>query len=114
MIKKIFTIIVTTVLPLVTMAQLDGTDAVSFFASASKLINGTLIPLFVTLALAYVIYAVVMFIAAGDDTKQKDEKKQQIFWGVIGLFVIVSIWGLVGVVQTTLHIGSGGVLDVRN
>lgn len=99
-------------LPHVAMAQFDGSDVKSLIVSMHGLINKTLIPIFVALALTYVIYAVVTFIAAGDDTQKKEEKKQQIFWGIIGLFIIVSIWALVAVVGRTFGIFAGGTLSV--
>ncbi|MFT6829799.1 MAG: hypothetical protein ACJAV6_000636, partial [Candidatus Paceibacteria bacterium] len=42
---------------------------------------------------------------------KRNEKKQQIFWGIIGLFVIVSIWGLVAVVGRSFGLFAGGTLS---
>ena len=113
--KKFFTTLGLFLSPLGVLAQgrLDASNVTSLAESTSGFINGRLIPLFVLMALAYTVYAVVDFIAAKENSQDKDEKKQRIFWGIIGLFVIVSIWGLVAVIGRTFGIFPGGVLTVN-
>lgn len=94
-------------------AQFESQNITSLLKSISRLINDTIIPLFIAGTLAYIIYAVVTFIAAGDDSQKREERKKQIFWGVIGLFVMLSIWGLIGVIGNSFSI-FGGKLVVPN
>ncbi len=61
-----------------------------------------LIPVLIGVALAYFIYGVVKFISAGADGKK--EAKDTIIYGIVGLFAIVSVWGLVKLLQTTFNI----------
>lgn len=110
--KKII-VTASTLSPVIMFAQLDGTNVNSLLGSAMRLLTSTIIPLLVAGALAYTIYAVVVFISENEDTKAKEEKKQQIFWGIIGLFVIVSIWSLVAIVGSTFGILAGGALSPR-
>lgn len=57
------------------------------------------VPVLVALALALFIWGGVVFVfSAGDDTKRKEGQKRMI-WGIVGLFVIVSVWGLVQLFQ---------------
>lgn len=97
-------------LPDLALAQGNGQNARALAAYLSRLINQRLIPLFIAMALAYTIYSVVTFIAADLESQKREEKKQQIFWGIIGLFVIVSIWGLVAVISNSFNIFAGGTL----
>jgi hypothetical protein len=97
-------------LPVGVFAQFDPSTATTLFDSIRDVINTRLIPVFIALALMYTIYSVVQFIAAQDDTQKREEKKQQIFWGIIGLFVITSIWGLVAVVGNSFGLFAGGNL----
>lgn len=53
------------------------------------------VPVLMLLSLAVFIWGVVVFIFKSDDEKARAEGKQRILWGLIGLFVIVSVWGLV-------------------
>lgn len=70
------------------------------------LIN-TIIPILIAGALAYFIYGVIKFITASDGDAKGDARKV-VIQGVIGLFIIMSVWGLVGVIQATFGVGSGG------
>ncbi|MCA9351377.1 hypothetical protein KC929_01185 [Patescibacteria group bacterium] len=81
----------------------------SILGTIANLINA-IIPVLIALALAYFIYGVFKFIMASDADKKKDARSI-VIQGVIGLFVIVSVWGLVGVIQATFGIGTGGTLD---
>ena len=91
-------------------AKFDSSDVKSLIISIHNLINKTLIPLLVLITLAYTIYTVVNFLAATENSEQRKEKKKQIFSGIIGLFIIVSIWALIAIVGRTFGIFAGGVL----
>lgn len=109
--KKILTTISLTFVPFVSLAQTPGADAGSMVKFITDIFNKRLIPLMVLLALVYVMYAVVQYIGENEDTKSKEEKKQKIFWGIIGLFVIISVWSLVAIVANTFGIFAGGTLS---
>jgi uncharacterized BrkB/YihY/UPF0761 family membrane protein len=58
-----------------------------------------LVPLLVGLAVVVFIYGVVtMVIAEGD---KKEDGKQYMIWGIVGIFVMVSVWGLVNILIST-------------
>lgn len=112
--KKYLTTITTFLaFPSLLFAQGSAGDVKSLIRFLHETINKGIIPIFIGMALVYTIYAVVSFIMAGDDTKLREEKKQQILWGIIGLFVIVSIWGIIFVIGNTFKevIYSGGTLS---
>lgn len=87
-------------------------NALSILGTIGNIMQ-VLIPLLITAALLFFIYGVVRYVIAknADDTK---EARSIIFRGLIGLFVILSIWGLVGVIQSTFGIGAGGDIDSSN
>ena len=55
------------------------------------------------LALAYFLYGLTGYVTAHDEKKQK-EGRDAIIYGLIGLFVMTSVWGLINVVGGTLGI----------
>lgn len=55
-------------------------------------IVGMLIPIAFALAVVYFFYGVAKYISSAGD---KEEGKKIMLWGVIALFVMSSIWGLV-------------------
>lgn len=97
------TLAVTTFAANVAFAQ---TDADSILGTIGSFIN-QLIPILIAGALAYFIFGVIKFVIASDADAKADARKV-VVQGIIGLFVIISVWGLVGVIQQTFGIGAGG------
>ncbi len=64
-----------------------------------------IIPIIFALALMFFLWGVFKFIAASDSAK-KEEGKKFIVAGLIGLFVMTSLWGIINIVSTTLGTGS--------
>lgn len=65
------------------------------------------IPILITLAVIYVIAGVIKYVTASDSDAQA-EGRTMIISGIVGLFVIVSIWGLVAILNSTFGINQGG------
>jgi hypothetical protein len=59
------------------------------------------------LALAFFIWGLVVFIRNSGDEKAKDEGKQKMIWGIIALFFIISVWGLVALLQEVTGVDGG-------
>jgi len=66
-----------------------------------------LIPIIITLAVIYFFWGLAQYIVAKEDGA-KEEARSIMIYGIIALFVMVSVWGLVGVIGTTFGITSGG------
>lgn len=60
-----------------------------------------ILPLIFSIGFIVFMYGVIRYVIAGD-SKEKEEGKKFLMWGLIGLFVMVSIWGIVGLVSNTL------------
>ena len=58
-----------------------------------------LFPVLIGLALLVFIWGVVQFVITDDD-KKRSEGKRRMALGLIGLFAIISVWGLVILLQT--------------
>ena len=58
-----------------------------------------LIPVLIGLAMAVFIWGLVVFIFHSGDDSAKQEGKNKMIWGILALFVIVSIWGIVTLLQ---------------
>jgi hypothetical protein len=66
-----------------------------FIIAVGSLIKLAL-PLVAGLALLFFLWGVVQFVFKADSDKAREEGKERMIWGVIALFVIVSTWGIVG------------------
>jgi hypothetical protein len=87
--------------PAFAFAQSASTGAFGILAVISRLL-AYLIPLAITVAFLYFLYGVIKFIMAGGE--EKAEARGVMINGIIGLFVIVSVWGLVKVITNTFGI----------
>ena len=61
------------------------------------------LPAIITVAIIYFVWGVVQYMMASDE-EQKKLGRSKIINGLIGLFVIVSFWGLIEIVKTSFGI----------
>ncbi len=65
-----------------------------------------IIPLLITIAVLTLMWGIVQFITAAGDEEKRKKGREFIIYGIIGLFVMVSIWGLVGVLSGTFNLST--------
>lgn len=70
-----------------------------------------IVPILITLAVAWFIWNVIKYAIAGDEGK-KSEARSQMIWGIIALAVIVSMWGLVYWLQDVFGVDSASFNQV--
>ncbi|MEK7585029.1 MAG: pilin [Patescibacteria group bacterium] len=66
-----------------------------------------IIPIIMTLALIYFFWGLANYILSAGDEEKKSEGRNQMIYGVIALFVMAAVWGLVGVLDQTFLGGTG-------
>lgn len=77
----------------------------------TNLINDSIIPLFFAIATVAFIWGVIkFFIIDADEEAKRTEGKQFMIWGIIALAVMLSIWGLVGILGRTFGIRDTSIL----
>ena len=64
-----------------------------------------IVPVLIGLAVLFFIWGILRYVVAKSEDEQK-EAKSIILWGVIVLFVMVSIWGLVNLLGDTLQLNN--------
>lgn len=68
-------------------------------------LNVIIVPIIITLAFLVFIWGVVdNFFLHGDEEKKREEGRQFVVWGVLGLAALLSVWGLVNILLSTLGI----------
>ncbi len=98
--KKIFAAAVL-MLPSLAFAQSGTvTDANSLSTRVVGLIN-LVVYVLIALAVLFIIYNVVMYMIKGNDPAGKSAALANVGWGVLGLAIILSIWGLVNILTNT-------------
>jgi hypothetical protein len=66
------------------------------------------VPIIIALAVVWFIWGVFMYAIAGDE-EAKGKAKGHIIWGIIGLAIMVSVWGLVGFLTSTFSLNNTAV-----
>lgn len=71
-----------------------------------------IVPLLIGVAVVVFIYGVLisMFSEGGE---KKEEGKQYMFWGIIGIFVMVSLWGLVAILDGTFQLDNNTIPNIE-
>ncbi len=72
-------------------------------------INGVFVP--VLFALAFIVFiwgAFKVFILGANDEEEKGKGKHLMLYGLIGFFVMVSVWGLVNILTNSVGLNNSG------
>ncbi len=93
---------------------IDSTNIKTLIGSLTKFFNSWLIGLIVLFALVNFVYSVMQYIAASEDGGDKKEKGKKVIWGIIALFVTLSVWALVMILVRTFGLTIGGGLKGWN
>lgn len=72
-------------------------------------------------AIFFVIIIVFRFVIHADDEEARSKGRKAIFWGIVGVFLLLSFWGLVRILLNTIklpggppQINSGGLVPQYN
>ena len=85
------------ILPLSAFAAINSlTDIFNFV----KNILNTVLPIIISATVVYFVYGMFQVFLASDEEK-KEKAKSTVIYGVIALFVMISIWGLVNILYNT-------------
>jgi hypothetical protein len=107
--KKALLIGVSFFLPLVASAQqLSNLEALA--RAIGRIIN-ILIPIVFALAILYFFWGLAQYILAAGSDEDKGEGRRKMIWGIVALFVMSAVWGLVRFIGTAVGVtpGNGAV-----
>ncbi len=78
-------------------------DAFFVLSRLQQLLN-VVMPILIGIAVIWFMWGVIAYVISGDEEKKKDAR-MHIIQGLIGLFIILSFWGIVGLLNNTLGVG---------
>lgn len=103
--------------PVMALAQTTGgnptvcggqiTTLQGILCKVSEILNAA-IPVLIALGVVYFIWGVITYVIASDEEAKTTGRNRMIF-GIIGLAVIIGLWGLVNILTNTFGLG-----NVRN
>ncbi len=84
----------------------SGGTLSGILCQVGNLLNSVM-PVIIALGVVYFIWGVVSYVV-GSDEEAKKKGRDRIIYGIIGLVVIVSIWGLVAILKNTFGLKGAG------
>lgn len=79
-----------------------------YYNSIIDIINLYLVPLLIAVAFIVFLWGIYnYFILGGADEKKRTDGRTFTIYGIIGLAIITSVWGIVNIFTTTLNLPSG-------
>lgn len=84
------------------IAYADGLDDLLF--RINKVILNPLIEFSFIIALGVFLFGVMEFIRGADNKEKREKGRQHMLWGVIGLFIMMAVFGLITLLTNTLGI----------
>ena len=103
--KKVVKIIAGSLWALPFMAFAQDAGYLNDLVKEGKTLLDNIVVFLIALAVVWFIWNVIKY-TMSDDEEKKGAAKSQMIWGIVAIAVIVSIWGLVGILQTMF--GAGG------
>lgn len=92
----------------------------SIVAAASTLNNienavlnilNSVIPLFIVVAVVFFLWTVLKYINSGDNAETRAQARSLMIYGIVAIFVMVSVWGLVGVLRNMFTLNGNLPVD---
>jgi hypothetical protein len=93
-----YSLFVLIALPFLTLAE--KVKDIGGVISLVKGLFGSVLPLIMTLAVFYFLWTLANYVRKAGE--EQAEARQQMIWGIIILFVMVSLWGIVNILRATL------------
>lgn len=99
--------------PMLAFAQTSGGlgSLPALVQNIRSLINNIL-PVLLALGVLYFFWGLITFIRGAGDPKKTAEGKGIMIWGIVALFVMVSIWGILNWIGTTIGVSGGSVPNI--
>lgn len=107
-IKKTLPYIAILTLPFLAFAQAVPGRAGTIVDNVRNLLNA-IIPILLIIGTIVFLWGVIMFLTAGADEEKRASARSLMIYGLVGLFVMVAVWGIVNVLVGFTGTGGTGI-----
>ena len=101
--KKFITISLFLLIIPMTLVKAGNSGIGTAIDNIGKLVNA-LVPIAIGFAVLFFFWGLAKYILNAGDEEKKKEGRSIMIWGVIALFIMVSIWGIVSVLADTFGV----------
>ncbi|OHA17778.1 MAG: hypothetical protein A2664_04200 [Candidatus Taylorbacteria bacterium RIFCSPHIGHO2_01_FULL_46_22b] len=78
----------------------DGGGLKNFANNVGSVLD-VVVMVLVTIAVFVIIWGIFQFVVNAGDAEKRAEGRSRILWGVIGVFLLFSVWGLINILLST-------------
>lgn len=89
-----------------------GDGAIRLIYKANEVIFNPIIALLFAVALVVFLWGLVQFLASDMTDDNREKGKQKIIWGVVGLFIMLSVYGIINLILNTFGISPPDIINV--
>ncbi len=89
--------------PLIALAQTGQITDVNSLTRKLTDLGNVFIQILIAFAVIWIIFNVIRFIMKSDDPEGRKTYLHAVLWGIVGLAIILSIWGLVRILTNTFR-----------
>lgn len=107
--KKIAVLSIFVITPMIAFAALDTNKGLGKALLVISDIINTALPIIVGLAVLFFFWGLAKYILNAGDEEKKAEGRNIMIWGIITLFIMISVWGLVHLLVDTFSLGDGSL-----
>ncbi|MFA6552050.1 MAG: hypothetical protein WCT19_00945 [Candidatus Paceibacterota bacterium] len=111
--KKVLATASLFVLPVLSLAQTNATKfSVTNINTAANTVVGVInivVMVLVAIAVFWVIWGAFQFVLAAGDEEKRKEGKNKILYGIIGIFIMLSVYGLVNILVNSFQFSPANV-----
>jgi hypothetical protein len=80
-------------------------SAQAFTACISEVIINPILALFFAVGLLVFVWGVVQFIwGLGTEASHKEEGKQHMMWGIVGMFIMTAAWAILKFIANSINV----------
>lgn len=79
----------------------------TLMSSINRVIINPLIVFMFALAIVYFLYGLMQYLLSPDNEEIRRNSKQHMLWGIIGMFIMIAVFGIMNILLTTL--GTKGI-----
>lgn len=72
--------------------------------SVNRVIINPLIYFLFALAVVYFVYGLAKYLLSPDNEEIRKNSKQQMLWGVFGMFIMIAVFGIMNMIITTIGV----------
>lgn len=77
-------------------------SVVTLMKSIDRVIINPIIFFLFALAMVYFLYGLVQYLMSPDNEELRQSSKSHMVWGVVGLFIMVAVFGIMRIILNTL------------